>query len=258
MVARGLTPHSSPIMKYLISLASLVLLISHNLGQALALRGCQNYVTRSDATVYELVEHVQVTGGGTRCTYNQFVGSTGPNPLVCNYNAGFNRVSGFTTGCPASLPLTPFVGKFLIKFNTGDTCATILGTPQNGAKVAIKTCDKTHDYPGQAWTFDGQNIRQGNLCLDVKGGKNNDGTPLQVWTCTSFSGNTNGDDNRKFDLDSGNLLLYGNGREERFVWSGKGKCVDLPKGDTKDGNQLQVWSCSGGPNQNWELQVVNP
>ncbi|KAH8833149.1 ricin B lectin domain-containing protein [Flagelloscypha sp. PMI_526] len=173
-----------------------------------------------------------------------------------------NRVGGTSTGCPASLPPTRYAGTFLIKFGSGsgDHCATILGAPQNGAKVAIEACDKTHDYPGQAWTFDGQNIRQGDLCLDVKGGKNNDGTPLQVWTCTSFSGNTNGEDNRKFDLDSGDLLFYGNGHEERFIWSGKNKCVDLPSGNTKDGNQLQVWTCvpPTNVNQRWELQVVQP
>ncbi|KAH8833150.1 hypothetical protein DL96DRAFT_1584959 [Flagelloscypha sp. PMI_526] len=236
-------------MKHLIGLASLILVTSHNLGQALALRGCQNYVTNWSGTVYELVEHVLTAGGGggTHCTYNLFDGPTAPNTLFCHYDVGLNGIAS-GSGCPASLPPTRYAGKFLIKFNSGDHCATILGTPRNGAKVAIK-----------AWTFDGQNIRQGNLCLDVKGGKNSDGTPLQVWTCTSFSGNPNGEDNRKFDLDNGDLLLYGNGHEERFIWSGKDKCVDLPKGDTKDGKQLQVWGCAAGnPNQRWELRVVQP
>ncbi|KAH8833156.1 ricin B lectin domain-containing protein [Flagelloscypha sp. PMI_526] len=247
-------------MKYLVSLTSLVLVISYNLGQALALRGCQNYVTRTSGTVYELLEHATAAGGETRCTYNRIEGTTGPNTLICRYNGSFNRIGGINTGCPVSLPPTRYVGKFLIKFNSlGDHCATILGSPQNGAKVAIKTCDNTHDYPGQAWTFDGQNIRQGDLCLDVKGGNTNNGTPLQVWTCTSFSGNPNGEGNRKFELDSADLLFYGNGHDERFIWSGKGKCVDLPGGDTKDGNQLQAWGCTAGnPNQRWVLHVVKP
>ncbi|KAH8833153.1 ricin B lectin domain-containing protein [Flagelloscypha sp. PMI_526] len=245
-------------MKYLISLASLILVTSYNLGQVLALRGCQNYLTSWGGTVYELVEHVWITGGETRCTYNHIDGPPAPSTIDCKYDTGFNRVGGGGSGCPPSLPLTPYAGKFLIQFKSGGNCATILDAPNDGAKVAIKACDKKNDYPGQAWTFDGQNIRQGKLCLDVQGGRNNDGTPLQVWTCTSFSGNPNGEGNRKFELDSKNLVLYGNGNEERFIWSGKGKCVDLPRGDTKDGNQLQVWGCNPAtnPNQRWKLQVV--
>ncbi|KAH8795916.1 ricin B lectin domain-containing protein [Flagelloscypha sp. PMI_526] len=254
-------------MKHLLSLASLIFVVSQNLGQTLALRGCQNYVTRGEGTVYELSKHT-VTGGGTRCTYNQFEGFTGPPTQFCQYArvcryvlvlSWYPNMSGADTGCPGSLPLTPYVGKFLIKFPSGDHCATILGTPEDGAKVAIKACDKSNDYPGQAWTFDGQNIRQGKMCLDVKGGNTNNGNPLQVWTCTSFSKNPNGEANRKFDLAGGDVIFYGNGHEERFVWSGKSKCVDLPNGVTSDGNQLQTWDCSPtNPHQGWELQVVNP
>ncbi|KAH8799207.1 ricin B lectin domain-containing protein [Flagelloscypha sp. PMI_526] len=248
-------------MQYLVCLASLILVISQNLGQALALRGCQNYVTNWGGTVYELTEHARTPAtGGTYSIYERIDGPDAPATLFCYYDASLNRIGGGGSACPPSLSYTPYAGKFLIQFHSSDHCATILGEPKDGAKVAIKACDKKHDYPGQAWTIDGQNIRQGDLCLDVKGGNTNNGTPLQVWTCTSFSGNNNGDGNRKFDLDSGNVVLYGDGHQERFIWSGKNKCVHLPSGDTKDGNQLETWDCnpSNNPKQRWKLQVVNP
>lgn len=30
-----------------------------------------------------------------------------------------------------------------------------------------------------------------------------------------------------------------------------GKCIDLPNNDATDGNQLELWDCSGGPQQQW-------
>jgi hypothetical protein len=31
------------------------------------------------------------------------------------------------------------------------------------------------------------------------------------------------------------------------------KCIDLPNGDTTNGNKVEVWDCNGSDNQNWEV-----
>ncbi|AEV84072.1 hypothetical protein ACWT_3049 [Actinoplanes sp. SE50] len=38
-----------------------------------------------------------------------------------------------------------------------------------------------------------------------------------------------------------------------LVSSANGRCLDVTDGSTANGNQPQMWRCSGGPNQNWTL-----
>ena len=45
-----------------------------------------------------------------------------------------------------------------------------------------------------------------------------------------------------------------------IVSSANGKCLDVTGGSTANGNQPQMWDCSGGLNQKWSLSggVVVP
>ncbi|KAJ7258092.1 ricin B lectin domain-containing protein [Mycena haematopus] len=82
----------------------------------------------------------------------------------------------------------------------------------------------------------------GDKCVDVTGGADQNGTPLQVWTCTT--GNTN---QQWISLT-----------DSTFQWSGTNKCIDLTNGAISDGNVLQIWTCDGSnSNQKW-VGAPNP
>ncbi|KAG7087972.1 hypothetical protein E1B28_012012 [Marasmius oreades] len=81
-----------------------------------------------------------------------------------------------------------------------------------------------------------------DLCVDVTNGANNDGTKLQLWTCTP--GNTN-----QLWSHTSSLGIW--------QWAGTNKCIDLTDGNVNDGNQLQVWTCdSSNMNQQFPGRTV--
>ncbi|KAF9261596.1 hypothetical protein L218DRAFT_961383 [Marasmius fiardii PR-910] len=114
----------------------------------------------------------------------------------------------------------------------------------DGASVVIHDC-ATEDNSNHDWDFSRftrvnsgpQPLKVfGNKCLDVKDGRNADGTKLQIWSCAD--GNTNQQWISVTDLT--------------FQWAGTNKCIDLTDGKADDGNQLQIWTCdSNNSNQKW-------
>ena len=77
----------------------------------------------------------------------------------------------------------------------------------------------------------------GNKCLDVTGGENANGTPVQTWKCDP------GHENQNWTVDGG-----------RIVWTGTKKCLDVSGGDRANGTQVQIWQCeAGNENQQWTL-----
>jgi hypothetical protein len=88
------------------------------------------------------------------------------------------------------------------------------------------------DYPGQGGDW-GREVRvDGRLCLDVRGGKFQPGTTLQVYEC-------NGTASQRFAV--------GRGGEIRV----RDLCVDVDRGDPRDGARVVLWSCSGSRSQSW-------
>jgi hypothetical protein len=75
----------------------------------------------------------------------------------------------------------------------------------------------------------------GGLCLDVRGGKFQPGTTLQVYEC-------NGTASQRFAV--------GRGGEIRV----RDLCVDVDRGDPRDGARVVLWSCSGSRSQSWSTQ----
>ncbi|KAJ1303439.1 hypothetical protein OPQ81_011630 [Rhizoctonia solani] len=119
----------------------------------------------------------------------------------------------------------------------------------DGAPVKIADCK---GGPTQKWTFGAKShvVKiHGNKCLDVKDGKNADGTKLQIWTCNESSSN------QKFWYSFWDYTLS---------WEGKGKCVDLPSGNLKNGNVAQTSEngqygtnrCGTGSSQSSNCQTV--
>ncbi|KAG8859218.1 hypothetical protein FRC20_011863 [Serendipita sp. 405] len=147
----------------------------------------------------------------------------------------------------------------------------------DGAPVTIGDCD-TFNGPQRTWVVvkggaeEGTNdpgpptqIRiYGDKCLDVRDGRNRNGTKLQIWTC--YDGNPN-------------QLWQINGAGD-FVWSGHNKydslsslslgvfcidaerirCMDLTDGNLNSGTPVQIWKCGTpeSPNINQSWNAVPP
>ncbi|KAF8157229.1 ricin B lectin domain-containing protein [Crassisporium funariophilum] len=118
-------------------------------------------------------------------------------------------------------------------------------------------------------------------CLDVRGAKYANGTPVQIYDCnntpaqrwTINRGSTKVQlAGTNFCLDAGSSPANGVGLkiwqcydnlaaqswyytdDNRIALQGKGLCTDLPNGVLTNSNQVQTWQCSANnPNQVWTL-----
>ena len=107
------------------------------------------------------------------------------------------------------------------------------------AGIALLANHNRHDderrpeYPDPGYGGRGGEIRgAGGLCLDVRGGKFQPGTTLQMYGC-------NGTASQRFSL--------GRGGEIRV----RDLCVDVDRGDPRDGARVVLWPCSGSRSQSW-------
>ncbi|KAJ7753097.1 ricin B lectin domain-containing protein [Mycena maculata] len=142
--------------------------------------------------------------------------------------------------------------------NPGDCLTAASNT--DGAAVEIKPCVATGST-SQNWNISGSTLQIfGDKCLDVTGGAAADGTPMQIWTCTE------GDHNQQWTLFGATIQ-----------WSQTSSCLDLTNGNMTSGNvvraplhlfsssacssntvlavQMQIWACTGGPNQLWSFST---
>ncbi|KJA15305.1 carbohydrate-binding module family 13 protein [Hypholoma sublateritium FD-334 SS-4] len=118
-------------------------------------------------------------------------------------------------------------------------------------------------------------------CMDVRGAKFENGTPVQVYDCNKTNaqrwlitrGNTKVQlAGTNFCLDAGSNPASGVGLkiwqcydnlaaqawnysdDDRITLVGKGQCLDLTGGNTANSNQLQTWQCyAGNNNQVWTV-----
>ncbi|GAB2687529.1 GH92 family glycosyl hydrolase [Kitasatospora kifunensis] len=114
-------------------------------------------------------------------------------------------------------------------------------------------------------------------CLDVDGGKADDGTAIQLWGCNGGNGQrwTLASDGtvralgRCLDAkDSGTAdgtaiqLWDCNGTGAQQWWARPdgslysppaGRCLDVPHSRTDDGTRLQLWDCNGTAAQHWTM-----
>ncbi|MFE1754472.1 ricin-type beta-trefoil lectin domain protein [Streptomyces anandii] len=78
-------------------------------------------------------------------------------------------------------------------------------------------------------------------CLDVQGGKKDNGTPVQVYKC-------NGTAAQKW-------LLYGSEQSLHLRNVNASKCLDVAGNNAANGTKIQIWSCHDSPNQTWQSNV---
>ncbi|KAF9466977.1 ricin B lectin domain-containing protein [Collybia nuda] len=190
------------------------------------LRACASQISNP---FYDLVSEKQINGY-IQCDYSRPSEDGGTSGNYCFYYPNYTLTHYPNTPLPvdssADCPVTmPLASNYLIKTSTA--------------------------LPGQRWTFQGSQIRMGNLCMDVTNGSTANGARLQVWTCSS------GNANQQFAHSGGNVLDI---PTDRISWAAhSGKCIDLTDGSDVNGNQIQMWDCgASNPNQAWTIAVTRP
>ncbi|MGW5283434.1 ricin-type beta-trefoil lectin domain protein [Streptomyces collinus] len=78
-------------------------------------------------------------------------------------------------------------------------------------------------------------------CLDVQGGKKDNGTPVQVYTC-------NGSAAQKW-------VLYGSEDSLHLQNVNAFKCLDVAGNNTANGTKIQISSCKDSPSQIWASEL---
>ncbi|TFK18779.1 macrofage activating glyco protein [Coprinopsis marcescibilis] len=131
-----------------------------------------------------------------------------------------------------------FLGELLIRPSINDNKCLTASSNQDGAWVVLQTCTGA---ASQKWTFTGGTVRAfGNKCLDVTDGLDNDGTKLQIWTCSDINN------------PNPNQGWWYNKWDNTLDWTGRGKCIDVTDGSQADGTRIQIWGCwNRNPNQIW-------
>lgn len=109
----------------------------------------------------------------------------------------------------------------------------------DGATVQIYRCNGTS---AQQWQQTGNTFTIfGNKCLNVKDGRTDDGTRLQLWSCDPA---TTSDKNNLWRVENGSIRWQ----------KAPNKCLDVTGGVFGDRTPAQMWSCYGGNvNQQWSI-----
>lgn len=124
------------------------------------------------------------------------------------------------------------------------------GKYDNSAALTVEEC--TNQYKLTIpWLF-GSQLRplavigtDNQVCMDAADNKVENGQQMIVWTCMKQQGG----------LLQGNQNYYYNSADSsiRFVQF-PNMCLDADANHLSVGGKIQVWSCNGGPNQQWTLE----
>jgi len=116
------------------------------------------------------------------------------------------------------------------------------GDVTNGNTLQIWDCNGYHT---QGWIFKGNRLvykANQTKCVDLHAGKAEDGAKIQIWDCV---GDYNEQaPNQEWSYESGEFGIYHKASDGR-------KCIDLPLGDTRNGQEVQLWNCDGSSGQLW-------
>ncbi|MER7044977.1 glycosyl hydrolase family 18 protein [Streptomyces jumonjinensis] len=123
----------------------------------------------------------------------------------------------------------------------GDRCLT---AGSSDATLLLKGCDPAQ--PGQRWKAPGVAPERavpplartglltgiGGQCLEVRDGRDADGTPVRQNGCSGAAGQ---------------VWTLASSGEVRAL----GKCLDVQSGGASAGSPVRLWSCNGSPAQKW-------
>ena len=106
--------------------------------------------------------------------------------------------------------------------------------PTDGARVELQSCG---DASTQKFTYVNGTLRYQDKCLDDPGFISDDGTWLQLWTCS-------GGKNQQWVYEQGSHVIR---------LAGTNKCIDNAGGNVGAGTRPVIWTCNGKLNQQWGL-----
>ncbi|WP_435882827.1 ricin-type beta-trefoil lectin domain protein [Streptomyces xanthochromogenes] len=78
-------------------------------------------------------------------------------------------------------------------------------------------------------------------CLDVEGGRRDNGTPVQMWTCNGTAAQE--------------WILYNDDTGPHLQSHDSYKCLDVAGGKTDDRTKVQIYTCNGTPAQTWQYNL---
>ncbi|MFF8191648.1 ricin-type beta-trefoil lectin domain protein [Streptomyces bobili] len=132
----------------------------------------------------------------------------------------------------------PVPGQLIIG-QASDRCVDVTdsqdGEGRDGTPLQIYDCSGT---PNQKWVFNGDGtVRSLGMCMDVAWGSREDGAVIQLARCS-------GNPAQQFVMSTAGDLV--NPQAD--------KCVDVKDSGTGNESRLQLWTCSGTPNQKWRVK----
>ncbi|MFF8320323.1 ricin-type beta-trefoil lectin domain protein [Streptomyces bobili] len=132
----------------------------------------------------------------------------------------------------------PVPGQLIIG-QASDRCIDVTdsqdGKGRDGTPLQIHDCSGTAN---QKWVFNGDGtVRSLGMCMDVAWGSREDGAVIQLARCS-------GNPAQQFVMSTAGDLV--NPQAD--------KCVDVKDSGTGNESKLQLWTCSGTPNQKWRVK----
>ncbi|MFE9404795.1 ricin-type beta-trefoil lectin domain protein [Streptomyces sp. NPDC006530] len=98
---------------------------------------------------------------------------------------------------------------------------------------------------GVGWVGDAPTVVQVHgapgKCLDVEGGRKDNGTPVQMWTCNGTAAQE--------------WILYNDDSGPHLWNQDSHKCLDVAGGKTDDRAKIQIYSCNETPAQTWQYNL---
>jgi hypothetical protein len=155
--------------------------------------------------------------------------------------SAFTTVVGVGTGSPANAADVIAIANY----KSGDQRCAEPVNGYNGADVVLRTCNGS---AAQAWARIGVGggyyymINQGypNMCMDVRDGRDRDGTLIQIWSCTNTDG-------MKWSFSSA-------GYPYDKIKSKLGRCLDTYAAQSNEGAWLATYRCvSYRTSQYWAI-----
>jgi beta-glucosidase len=98
-----------------------------------------------------------------------------------------------------------------------------------------------------------------SMCMDDTGNKSTSGTKVEIWTCTS----NDAQQVWSFQPDTAPGEVADAGLSQLGTIQIHGKCLNIVNNGKTNGSMIQLWTCNGGLNEQWEIaggygELVNP
>jgi beta-glucosidase len=98
-----------------------------------------------------------------------------------------------------------------------------------------------------------------SMCMNIPENESANGTPVNVWECISKDSNQSW----LFQPEAAPGEVADAGLSQLGTMEIHGKCLNIVNNGTADGSKLQLWTCNGGANEQWEIvggygELYNP